>query len=136
MQTSYVVRKSAVKSHLRESAWDCVTAHAKTIVVKKSARSNYIKEWRVHRGMTQAALAEAAGLTDATISRIESGKIGYTQVSLESIGQALDVAPGDLLRYSPDVATPLWSLWERAAPDERRKIEALAETVVGWRHDG
>lgn len=133
MTASYVLRKSVVKRSLRSSAWGDDFRHAITAGVTKSSRPTFIKQWRAFRGLTQAQLADATGLTDATISRIESGKISYTQDTLERISQALAVEPADLLGYDPNSATPLWSLWTKADDDEKRQINALAETVVRWR---
>jgi len=49
------------------------------------------------RGMTQAALAEATGLSTATISLMIKGDRGYSRASLSLIARALDVAVSALI---------------------------------------
>lgn len=51
--------------------------------------------------MKQSALAAASGLSESTISRIESGKSNYNRVSLEAIAKALGTRPGFLLEIDP-----------------------------------
>lgn len=65
-----------------------------------------IKDWRLFRGLTQEQLAGRLDdgeerLTPTSISRIENGKQGYTQATLEAIARALDVSPADLLVTDP-----------------------------------
>jgi transcriptional regulator with XRE-family HTH domain len=70
-------------------------------------RKNFIQEWRKDRGLTQQQLADLAGYTKATISRIESGDIAYTRENLEAIAQALGTHPGLLLIRPPEKADAL-----------------------------
>ena len=65
-------------------------------------RSHFIRDWRKHRKLTQEELAERLGTSNAQISRIETGKNGYTQDFLEACASALSCAPADLLRGPPD----------------------------------
>ena len=56
-----------------------------------------VRVWREHRGMTQAALARAAGISKSYLSLIESGrKRGSLQV-LERLARALRLDLDDLL---------------------------------------
>jgi transcriptional regulator with XRE-family HTH domain len=64
-------------------------------------RRHFIKEWREFRDLTQEQLADALGTTKASISRIESLKMGYTQDFLEACADALGCHPGDLLTRRP-----------------------------------
>ncbi|MFZ5862894.1 MAG: helix-turn-helix domain-containing protein [Nitrospirota bacterium] len=52
--------------------------------------------WREHRGMTQAALAKAAGLSTAYVSQIEAGKRVGTVTALRGIAKALNVGLDEL----------------------------------------
>lgn len=68
-------------------------------------RINRIAAWRKFRGMTQEALAEAAGIESAgTVSDLENGKVGYSDESLHNMAKALRVTPGKLLDVDPPVA--------------------------------
>lgn len=51
--------------------------------------------------MTLEALAEAVGTTKANLSRIETGKQGYTQDGLEAIADALGTHTATLLTRGP-----------------------------------
>ncbi len=61
------------------------------------AGENPVKVWRGYKGMTQADLAEAAGLDQADVSRIERGKREPSGRTLRALADALDVTVGDLI---------------------------------------
>lgn len=65
--------------------------------MKSKARRNHLAAWRLHREMTQEALADAVNTTKATISRLESGSRGLSQKWLERLSPILDCKPADLL---------------------------------------
>jgi transcriptional regulator with XRE-family HTH domain len=56
--------------------------------------------WREHRGMTQTALAKAAGLSTAYVSQIEAGKRVGTVTALRGIAKALKVGLDELAQSS------------------------------------
>jgi DNA-binding XRE family transcriptional regulator len=53
--------------------------------------------WRKKRGMTQAALADAAAISQAFLSEIESGQKPGTAATLKKIADALRLKVDDLL---------------------------------------
>lgn len=58
-----------------------------------------IKETRKESKLTQAELAEKAGVSRVTISRLESGKLKETTLgTLSRIAQALQVTVDDLIK--------------------------------------
>jgi transcriptional regulator with XRE-family HTH domain len=59
------------------------------------------REWREKRGLSQAGVARAAGLTQASVSNYETGKRDPTLMSALRIASALDVALGDLIEPIP-----------------------------------
>jgi transcriptional regulator with XRE-family HTH domain len=63
----------------------------------KTFGQNAIRELRKKLGLTARNLAERVGTTEATISRIESGKQNLTQTWLQKISQALGVTIIELL---------------------------------------
>lgn len=71
---------------------------------QKSSPRHFIRAWRMHRKMTQDALAEKIGVTSGAISQLENGLINYTQPTLEAIARALECSPADLL-YGPPAKT-------------------------------
>ena len=57
-----------------------------------------LKEWREKRGLTQAQLAEAVGVRQATISDLETGKSRRIELdTFEALAHVLRCKPGDLL---------------------------------------
>ncbi|TAN53104.1 MAG: XRE family transcriptional regulator [Methylococcaceae bacterium] len=55
-----------------------------------------LKVWREFRGLTQAQLAQAANLAQATIAQMESGKRTGSMTVLKRLAQALRVDLDDL----------------------------------------
>lgn len=56
-----------------------------------------VRSSRVHRLWTQQLLAEASGVSRATIARIEANRLIPQMRSVAAIAQALEVEPWDLL---------------------------------------
>lgn len=93
-------------------------------------RSTYIRQWREHRGLNQAQLAERLEMTQSHLSMLENGKRGYTQETLEAVAHALQTDVASLLMRNPEDGDAIWSIWEHAKPGERRLIVDLAKTVT------
>lgn len=117
---------------------------AKSVVPrpKRVFQRTYVKQWRKYRNdMTQEQLAERVstflaergvkkGYTYASVGRLENGKIGYTQLILEALADALGTDPASLLIRDPTDPTGIWTIWEKALPAERAEITDHAEIVV------
>ncbi len=56
-----------------------------------------VRVWREHRGLNAASLAEQAGLSQAFLSQIETGKRDGTVDTYRKIAAVLDVSLDDLL---------------------------------------
>jgi transcriptional regulator with XRE-family HTH domain len=80
---------------------------------------NRIRELRKTLGLTAKNLADRVGTTEATISRIESGKQNLSQSWLQRISQALKVKIADLIfdpfgeasNYAPVIAEIREGFW-------------------------
>lgn len=70
------------------------------------AKTQYFKEWRKFRGLTQEVVSGRTGLDNTIISRLENGKIGYQQSHLEALAHAYACEPADLLRMPPQPDRP------------------------------
>lgn len=61
------------------------------------ANVNAVKVWREYRGMSQATLADAAGLSQAYIAQIETGKREGRVDAYRAIANVLNVNIDDLV---------------------------------------
>ena len=86
--------------------------------------------WRRERGLSQAALAAAAGLPRPNLSDLERGRRDLTLTTLRALAAALKISPGTLADGVPPRA--------QAAPDlSRAALERVAEGAATGRapHD-
>lgn len=94
-------------------------------------RPTFIRQWRNHRHLSLVQVAEriseitGKSMTHATLSRIETGKIAYTQPVLEAIADALGCTPADLLIRNPEDKSAPWSIL-----DQLRKADAATVSRV------
>lgn len=106
---------------------------------------NRVKEWRKHRGLTQkrllARLIELnAGATpddpelripttEASLSRIESGKQNFNMATLQALAHALEVdEPGWLLDRRP-VSADVVDLVQRLNTDDQQRAWMVLEAM-------
>ena len=66
------------------------------LLTRELAGESSVRLWREHRGLTQEALAEVAGISKPYLSQIESGKRRGSVAVLRALAQALEV-PLDVL---------------------------------------
>jgi transcriptional regulator with XRE-family HTH domain len=100
---------------------------------------------RLRSGLTQAQLAEASGVTDETISRIERGRYEPAVSTLFRLAEALDISldrlagepareGGGARRRTPSpvlspVVRRLRARIDRLTPDAQRALLAIAERL-------
>ena len=66
--------------------------------------SEQFRALRLSRLLTQAELAEQAGVTESTVNRIEQGHQAARISTVRKLARALDVPPADLLAKAPESA--------------------------------
>lgn len=90
-----------------------------------------VKSYRQRRGMTQADLAAATGMSDTMISRIELGASGARFPTIQKIADALAIDPSQLfatsLTEAGDVSPTLIDLTAR--------LSVLSEADLAWVND-
>lgn len=64
-------------------------------------RHFYLKEWRLHRGLSQDELAARVETSKGYLSQIERGERPYSQHWLEAFAAALEISPQDLIGRPP-----------------------------------
>lgn len=90
---------------------------------------HFIRQWRKYRHLTIDQLADRIGTSQPNLSKIERGLVPYTQPMLEALADALQCSPADLLVRDPTDADAIWTVWEQLAPEQRRQVIAIAQTL-------
>ncbi|MDP2752740.1 MAG: helix-turn-helix transcriptional regulator [Rhodocyclaceae bacterium] len=57
----------------------------------------YLRAWREYLGLTQAEVAERAGITQAALSQMESGEAKLRKASREKLAKAMGLNPEQLV---------------------------------------
>lgn len=94
---------------------------------------NFLKQWRIHRKLTQEKLGEMANLTSSSISQIEHGKQGFSAESLLNLCGALDCTPAELLAHDPTRPDSFWPLLqdaERLTGRDRQRVWAILKAAL------
>lgn len=82
------------KARIASGEEELIPAHVTFAIIDGE---NPVKMWREYRGLSQAELAQAAGISTAYLSQIETGKrVGKTAV-LQSIARALNLTLDDIV---------------------------------------
>lgn len=91
---------------------------------------HFLRAWRKHRVKTLEQVADHLHMSHSQLSRIETGKQSYNQELLEALADLYMCDVVDLLIRDPSDPEQMWTLWDRAKPGERRRITAIAETLL------
>lgn len=83
---------------------------------------------RRRKGLTQEALAEAAGLSVDMISKIEAGTTGARFPSIERLANAVEIDPAELFTSN----LPSGSLARGAFGEISAKLASLSEPDLVW----
>jgi transcriptional regulator with XRE-family HTH domain len=94
-----------------------------------ASQPHYIKEWRLHRGLTQEELADKLGMDKGYLSKIENGRRRYDQPFLEAAAKALECDVTDLLRRDPRDPEGIWAVWADLSEAERRQVIEIAKAL-------
>lgn len=88
---------------------------------------HFIREWRKAKDFTLERLAERIGTTHATLSRIERGKVPYSQSLLETLAEALSTTPASLIMRDPSQSGGIWDIWEQIPAQDREQAAKVLE---------
>ena len=101
-------------------------------VADRNPPIHFLQQWRRHRALTQQQLAERAGLSHSTISRLESGQTNLTRCAAALLAAALLIDISDLFR-DPTDKHGIWSLARnltKLPPDQRKMVETIINTFL------
>jgi transcriptional regulator with XRE-family HTH domain len=94
-----------------------------------------LREFRVARSLTQAALAERAALSEKSIAALERGRRrGPRLTTVHQLGRALELSPEALAAFAAAAAQPPSS--DAGAPDKRPRSEPAEQGPAVGSHDG
>lgn len=110
---------------------------------KPHLSKTFIKAWRLHRGLSQEALAArmetvsggAVALSAVSIGRIEKSLQPYSQPILEAMALAMQVPVVALIARDPAKKDAPWDVWESLSPEQRRTLAAVLEAERKERDD-
>ncbi len=92
---------------------------------------HFIRQWRRHRGLTQAQLAEAISLHRGQLNKIECGRRPHTRRVLDAIAARLDCTPDELVRRHPSHTSELETFYMSLSADERsRALDLLKKAFA------
>lgn len=91
---------------------------------------NLFRKWRDHFQLTQDQVAERADLPKSTISKLENGKLEYTQGHLEALAHAYGIEPADLIGRLPGAPHELTLLVNKIPPENRDAAIAVLKALT------
>jgi transcriptional regulator with XRE-family HTH domain len=91
----------------------------------------FLRQWRLHRQLTQDQLAERSGLSKPFISQLERGLRPYNQGTLERLAETLGTEPASLIMRDPSDPDGLWSIYDKLTPAERAQGVAVLRAIHG-----
>jgi len=99
------------------------------VIEQTISPNHYIRQWRKHRGLTQADLACAIGVDRTYLNKIERGKRDYVPHVLEAAAVQLGCAPGDLVSRHPARHTEIETFCMSLSDADRQRALAVLKTV-------
>jgi transcriptional regulator with XRE-family HTH domain len=97
----------------------------------KNGGPNYLREWRLFRGLTQQQLATKVSTNANMIQYLESGERGLSAKWLRRLAPALDTTSGMILDHDPETLDDdVIEIWATASNREKRQIADIARALV------
>lgn len=103
--------------------------HYVRMAKKEPYYGHYLRAWRKHGKYSLEELAGIVGTTHATLSRIERGKLPYSQPLLEALAKELETTIGSLLMRDPGKPASIWDVVEQIPASER---DNAAKALTGF----
>lgn len=97
----------------------------------KNGGANYLREWRLFRGLTQQELAARVETNANMIQYLERGERGLSAKWLRRLAPALDTTPGMILDHDPnDLDSDVIEIWATASNREKKQLAEIARALV------
>lgn len=107
-----------------------ILAMPKAKGAKRDRQPHFIKEWRLHRNLTQEQAADRIGMSQGNYAKIEGNRVPYNQDFLELAAHAFRCEPADLIMRDP--SSEIWSIYDtlKALPaPERETVEKMVKSL-------
>ncbi len=94
---------------------------------------HFLRQWRLHKGLTQEEAAERVEIDRTTLSRIEGGSVPYNQDLLERLALAYGCETADLISMNPaswDGPKLVYDALRRAPIAMQRQAVAVIEALL------
>jgi transcriptional regulator with XRE-family HTH domain len=105
---------------------------------KQTLRTNYFKEWREHKGVSQKKLAKLMRISPSSVYRVENGVTPFTQDFLEGYAAALGITALALQMSKPKEAerySRLADMWATLPADQQLGVLKLIGDISGPRKE-
>lgn len=89
----------------------------------------FLKEWRVHRELSQEQLAERLETTSATISRWERGKANWKAEHLPELADALGCDIEDLFWNPSKPNYEAWRIFRGMSPEKQKQVLSVIKAL-------
>jgi len=97
---------------------------------QKPGQSNYLKAWREYRGYSQEDVERETGISQGSLSKLETGRSRYNRDNLELLANLYLCNPADLIGRDPEQSQSIVELWNMLPPQERQTAERLLRTLA------
>lgn len=95
------------------------------------AERNYLRDWRLYRGMTLEELADKVGTNKSVISLLENEKRPLSAKWLRKLAEALDTQPGYILDHDPNgISADIFDIWSRISEIDREHAARVLSTFT------
>lgn len=94
------------------------------------AIGNRLHTLRKRAGMTQAEIAEAAGISDRTYADIERGNVNMRVETILRICKVLDITPDEIFTAHDTAPDDLWDRLDRCSAKEKETALALLSVYL------
>ena len=123
---------------------------ARTPRDKAKQPRHFLRQWREYRGLSLEqvtdrlrTLAEERpepaskriGATHGNLSRIERGKVPYSQPLLELLADIYATDAASLIMRNPTDREAVWSIWDQIEPTQRPHAEDVLRTFIHERSE-
>lgn len=91
-----------------------------------------LRQHRMARLWTVEQLADKADVSVGTVSGIENGEVGWSQVTLDKFARAFGVSIGELFDVDPreGQGRVFWPIWHKATHRQKERITDYAKGIL------